>query len=339
MGIDAMGQALPLVRLRRGRALPARVVPCLPAPYALLDEAREMVRLARLGHWLSGRYVECVEPALYGLRASRRLRDFGYGETHALALASLDLAGDGTGCTPQCMGWIERYLRYYRRFVHVHHGGSSPWIGRGHVALLDLGEYDGYEGYVLRQRRLAGNFYRDAVKAGKKGYVCRGFRPQDHVTELLAIRRSMRVRSFGIVLDAFTLKRDDLLGELALRRQWRESPCLKHWERWRGVFLQDSSQVSGLPSEKGMLVAYAVIHRIGNVVRYADFMGHGAHLRQGVMMVLHHDVVAWLFDEGNSLAKGVRYLSYGAIEQGGAGLAFWKRKALFRPHALAIEPI
>jgi hypothetical protein len=152
---------------------------------------------------------------------------------------------------------------------------------------------------------------------------------------MLEIRRSMRVRSFGIVLDAFTLKHDDLLAELEQRRDWRENSCVQHWERWRGVFLQDSSQTRGRPSGRGILVAYAAIHRIGNVIRYADFMGHGEHLRHGIMMALHNDVIARLVDERNVLARGVRYLSYGAIEQGGAGLAFWKRKALFHPHKLA----
>lgn len=293
--------------------------------------------LAQLGHWVTVRYAESVEPILFGLRESRRLSDFGILDSHTVPQAAIDLSEHTDCCVPRCSRWIERNRRYYGRFLHVRHADLTRMMGSGHMAMLDFAVFDGHEKYVIRQRKLSGNFFRDAIKATKRGYVSHDFQPQDHIADMLDIRRSMRVRSFGIVLDAFTLKREDLLAELEQWRDWRKTPCLQHWEAWRGLFLQDPDHIQDQTSGKGRLVAYAAIHRIGNVARYAEFMGHGEHLRQGVMMALHNDVIAWLLDESNDQTRGVRYLSYGAIEQGGEGLAFWKRKALFHPHTLMIS--
>lgn len=59
-------------------------------------------------------------------------------------------------------------------------------------------------------------------------------------------------------------------------------------------------------------------------------------MSDGVMMLLHSEIVKWLLDIDNAYAVGVHFVTYGAMEQGGEGLFFWKRKALFVPHVLLI---
>ena len=61
-------------------------------------------------------------------------------------------------------------------------------------------------------------------------------------------------------------------------------------------------------------------------------LGHGEHLANGVLVMLHHELVAWAVSQRENLTKGVRYLMYGGRENGGASLLQWKRQAGFRPH-------
>lgn len=49
------------------------------------------------------------------------------------------------------------------------------------------------------------------------------------------------------------------------------------------------------------------------------------------MLQLPTEIVRWLLDAGGASTRGVRDLTYGAIEQ---GLLFWKRRALFKPTLL-----
>lgn len=292
-----------------------------------------MSAMVRLRHWVSTRYAEAVEPLVFGRRQQARLAAFGVAGPAAMPRARLDLAAGSTCCAEQCEAWIARYRRYYSRFVRDQAAGGASTAGRGHMAILDLAAFADPAHYASRLRQASGNFHRDAARAQRLGYTVGVLEPTQRLQEMLEIRRSLRIRSFGIVLDAFTLRLDDIRRDLDGRRAWREGRCDRHWERWWGVF---HAQADPGPEAGSRLVGYACVHRIGNVVRYAEFMGHGAHMRHGIMMALHSAVVADLLEARDAGLPRPDYLTYGAIEQGTEGLVFWKRKALFGPHVLAL---
>ncbi len=145
----------------------------------------------------------------------------------------------------------------------------------------------------------------------------------------------MKTRAFGPVIDAFILTIDALGGAPTILAPIEQPQCPKHWELLFGVFFDQPGYRQGEITLNKRMVAYARIHRVGNTVRYAEFMGHGDHMQHGVMMLLHIHLLEWLLDADNLLADGVEFLTYGAIEQGNNGLFFWKRKALFTPHVLS----
>jgi hypothetical protein len=88
--------------------------------------------------------------------------------------------------------------------------------------------------------------------------------------------------------------------------------------------MQGSIQVDEL------LVGYISLRRTGDIVCYSQILGHGDHLKQGVMVLLHHDVVQWLSEHTDSYAQGLRYIMYGAVDSGGPGLMRWKKWGGFR---------
>jgi hypothetical protein len=80
------------------------------------------------------------------------------------------------------------------------------------------------------------------------------------------------------------------------------------------------------------LLAYISLRRCGDVALYSQIMGHGDYLNQGVLVLLHHEVIRWISENTHGLASGLRYVMYGGQQNGGGSLLQFKRQAGFTPH-------
>lgn len=95
----------------------------------------------------------------------------------------------------------------------------------------------------------------------------------------------------------------------------------------------------GVFDSREMLCAYLLGKRVGDHVQYDEIMGHAAHLKQGVMYLLHYDFVALCLRQD----VPPRCLNYGPWYSGSdpfdatGGLNRWKRKARFKPCYLAFS--
>jgi hypothetical protein len=100
---------------------------------------------------------------------------------------------------------------------------------------------------------------------------------------MVAIRRSMKVRSFGVMPDAWLANVKQFGG---LPEQWSApvtAPYIQHWERLFGVFIDQPGHKQGGLLVDQQLVGYAILHRVGNMLTYRDFTGDGRFLGDGVM--------------------------------------------------------
>jgi hypothetical protein len=62
-------------------------------------------------------------------------------------------------------------------------------------------------------------------------------------------------------------------------------------------------------------------------------LGHGDYLSEGIMVLAHLQIVRWLIEHrSDPTAADLRYLFYGGMQNGTAGLFQWKRLAGFRPY-------
>lgn len=164
---------------------------------------------------------------------------------------------------------------------------------------------DTYGDVIARARaHSGGNVLRDARKA--EDYPVRQFAYEKHLSEIDAIHHSMRVRSGG-----------------RMRGHYRENAhapvcaggCLRHWRRDFGIF-----------APSGELVGYIGLVRTGNIATYMQIMGHGDHLRAGIMYRLHFALIEWALSAGEM--AGVDLIWYTNF-RGPDGLAMWKRRAGF----------
>jgi len=293
------------------------------------------VSIKRLASAVDRFYAVRVEPLIYLARRQKRLRQFGVHVDSHSAITHLNIGQPGSCQNHFCEVLIQRYEKYYRRFRQFRPDASGRLRGFGTLAILDLQKFTENQGYLTQLRKESGNFYRDANKARRKGYLFNSFQYQNHTPDICEIRKSLKLRSFGLVVDAFVLTVESLGGAPDNRHPVSEPQCTRHWELFFGVFIEQAGYMQGSITTNEKLVAYVRLHRIGDTVRYAEFMGHGEYMRHGVMMLLHVNLVEWLLDPENRWASGVRQVTYGAIEQGSEGLFFWKKKALFVPRILS----
>lgn len=243
------------------------------------------------------------------------------------------------GCGPNCKfdpsvreEVIDRYL--------VRSGdlsGAPAPLKRSRVTPMAI-ELDRYADMAAFEALIRKRSSRTLPKARKalKGYVIKPFPMRRHIEDIHGVKTSMRVRTGGPVLDYWLLKPEHL-GHQAIRPIRLKKPkCARHWTIWWGAFEPAPGHAQGGVQVDERLVAFIKAVAIGDVVHYADIMGHRDHLEAGVMVAIHLEIVRWLIERRDAPARGVRAVLYGAAEHGREGLLTWKRRAGFEPTRLAL---
>jgi hypothetical protein len=269
----------------------------------------------------------CIEPVQTALRKRSRMALVGIAGLDALKRAEIDLEAGRPECGRDCEKLIAGHRRYLAKYLFDAEKPSllaPAW--HGIPFLIDLDAYADFAAYTARLKRQSkGAVLRQINRARESGFCCEPFDRKDYGDDRHRVDTSKLFRSGGLVVAA-------ALGSRPGRRTGTAAlVCPRHWYRDWGVFQ---------PTETGdrRLVGYAFLKRVGTVVRVTQFMGHGAHLSDGIMKLLFFDALYWLFDRRDPLVEGVRYIHYGAIEHGRPGLAVWKHRFQFEPFAFAWTP-
>ena len=272
-------------------------------------------------------YDTVLRPVFAISKKRRRLDRFGIRDPEGLGCAALDPQDRTDGCLPLCADIVRDHRRYVGAFAFGDATGTAgpAWPRRILPAIIDLAQYRGFADYAAELKRLSkGATLRQIRKARNSGFVCRQIHRRRYHRELFEIETSARFRSVGLVLAAY-LRRPpaDAGGDIADRQPPRPH-CPLHWSIYWGVFA---------PDEGGgeRLVGFIFVKRVGNSARIAALMGHNRYLSAHVMKLLFADVMRWLLDREDPSVRGLRYLHYGALEDGNDGLAFWKSRFRFHP--------
>lgn len=284
-------------------------------------------RLLKIAQYL---YERLFEQCLIDRRRKRRLVDFRIEDRADLQIAEIDCRMTANCKSSLCL----RASLNYDAFFRTHHLKSSNLSqqGRRFVTLmaLDLAKYGDYQQYLSALRKKS-YFPRKLNRALKRGYVFERFQYQNFTPDMRAIRKSDRTRAFGLPVDQFVLTPDALSRDPLEAKPTDNPSCERHWEMWFGVFRRSAGYRQGNVTTDQRLVAYARLRRIGNTIKYAEFIGHANYLSDGVMILLHMRVIEWIMNRVNQDTVGVRFVTYNTLERGSDGIFFWKRKALFEP--------
>ncbi|WP_343712676.1 hypothetical protein [Inquilinus sp.] len=271
-------------------------------------------------------YLGGVEPVLFRLRKEQRLRVWGL-RAADLPDAALRLETEHCSGGVLCRHMVSSHRDYLAKYMRRGPDGIAR-LWQGTPCLLDLDGFADAEAYEKAIRSQSfGYILRETRKAAKAGYHCRIFDRFGQGDDMRDIEASKLFRSGGPVPQAFAQRFGR--GSGVKGDPWLDAPCPEHWAVDWGVFIDDG---------RDRLVGTIVLRRIGNIIRIVSFLGHADHLSSGAMKLLFVEIVRWLLRREDLRVRGVRFVLYGALEQGGLGLLHWKRRLLVRPFVFA-DPV
>ena len=269
-------------------------------------------------------YLGGVEPVLFRLRKEQRLRIWGM-RTADLPEAALRLQTEGCAGGHLCHHMVSAHRDYLAKYTRRGPDGVAR-LWQGTPCLLDLTPFADAEAYEKEIRKHSfGYILRETRKAAKAGYRCRIFDRFAQGDDMRDIEASKLFRSGGPVPQAFAQRFGR--GNGVKGDPWLDAECPEHWAVDWGVFIAEGG--------RDRLVGTIVLRRIGNIIRIVSFLGHADHLSSGAMKLLFVEIVRWLLRREDPRVRGVRFVLYGALEQGGLGLLHWKRRLLVRPFVFA----
>ncbi len=202
---------------------------------------------------------------------------------------------------PHCTAYPDRF---WAQFTAP--SPRDPRVGRyedGCSILVTPPAFDEYwnspHAYWMRQR---------ARRAAREGYTFAQIERDAYLDDIFAINTSLPERQGRPMSDAYRL-RPAPQGPLP------DFGCPRHALRQYGV-LRD-----------GHLYAYAWVYVIGEMCLFSTLLGHGEHMKSGIMVLLVAESVRDLM-----ASAGLRYAMYNLHASGTDGLRFFKEQMGFAPY-------
>ena len=202
---------------------------------------------------------------------------------------------------PHCVQYPDRF---YAQFTAP--STHDPRIGRyedGCSILVVPAAFDAYWGSP------AARWMRQKVRGAERtGYRFAHIAREDYLDDIYAINTSMPERQGRPMADAY-------LHRPAPQRPLPDYPCAHHALRGYGI-LRD-----------GHLYAYTWVYVIGEMCLFSTILGHGEHMKAGIMSMLIVEVVRDLMATAD-----LRFAMYNLHASGGDGLRFFKEQMGFQPY-------
>ncbi|RYF67718.1 MAG: hypothetical protein EOO29_36425 [Comamonadaceae bacterium] len=235
----------------------------------------------------------------------------------------------GKGCEAQVDAAFKTYAQYFRH-PEVDADAPAPRYTPMLISTADVADFPAWEAHIktfgngarLRQKR----------KALGLGYYTKLFAWKTFIPDVHEINHSKASRSGGAMRGSYLRTVEEMGGAPDRAYPVVMPTCNEHWSLQFGTFVAQPGRRLGNVEVNERLLAYISLRRCGDVVLYSMIMGHGDHLNQGVLVLLHHDVMRWISDQRDGLAKGLRFVMYGGVQNGGDSLLQFKRQAGFTPH-------
>ncbi|MBX7201151.1 MAG: hypothetical protein K1X51_17425 [Rhodospirillaceae bacterium] len=260
------------------------------------------------------------------------------------------LGREGCVCGPACRYLVSQFrfgVGHYRRMGRVFvastpsefmtFSSDAVEIGRLALATFDLDAYPNFDSVMEAAKDTSekrGRANREYARAQRLGYFVKPFAYRQFIPDIFAIHQSKQVRQGRELRGPLYAKTVEQMGGAPSAPVAIEAPdCPQHhWQYW-GVFLRVEGYRQGDVQTDEQLVAYIRLRRQGISAAYTLIMGHGDHLRHGVMYLLHYGIVACLLQQQQP--ERPRYIVYLHYTTGkGEGIDVWKQRALFKPRYL-----
>ena len=260
------------------------------------------------------------------------------GMAESIAAAPAIEIGYGAGsptCCPACTVAIEAASKSFGRYFSHNEGRSRDNFTPMLIGADQIANFEAWESHIrsfgkgarLRQKR----------KAIAKGYYVKPFAWRQFIPDIHAANHSKAIRSGGTMRGTYLNTIEEMGGAPVRPIALLPPKCTSHWAMAFGVFEKAEGHKQGAVQVDERLVGYISLRRTGDIALYAQILGHGEHLDNGILALLHHEVVRWAGANMSGLTSGLKYLMYGGAQNGGAGLYRFKRQSGFTPHHVTVR--
>ena len=250
-----------------------------------------------------------------------------------LPIVHLSFGQGSQSCKPMCAAQVDAAFKTYAQYFRLPEADPSCPSSRFTpmlIAVEDILDFVAWEAHIktfgngarLRQKR----------KALDLGCTVRPFPWKQFIPDVHAINHSKTTRSGGTMRGSYLRSVEEMGGAPTRAHEVVIPECPNHWSLQFGTFLPTPGHMQGSVEVNDRLLAYISLRRCGDVALYSQIMGHGDYLNQGVLVLLHHEVIRWIGENRDGLTQGLRYVMYGGVQNGGESLLQFKRQAGFTPH-------
>lgn len=249
-------------------------------------------------------------------------------------MVALSYAAQSSSCVPGCEAQVEAAFKTYAQYFRHPESGAAMDVPPRFTPMLidtaDIADFAAWEGHIktfgkgarLRQKR----------KAEALGCVVKPFAWKLFIPDVHEINHSKTERSGGAMRGSYLRSVEEMGGAPQQHYTPVMPSCERHWSLQFGAFLPQPGHLQGSLQVDEKLLAYISLRRCGDVALYSMILGHGDYLNQGVLVLLHHEVIRWLSEQRDGYARDLRWVMYGGMQNGGDSLFQFKRQSGFTPH-------
>lgn len=224
----------------------------------------------------------------------------------------LNLAAPDQSCKSACARTHEKWITWFARtFKNTEQnvGGLRYSVPRIPLAIIETAQSE------AEYLKLIGDKSRNMLrKAAKNGYTASVFNSADYLDDIHSIRTSKEIRSGKPVPEIF--RQRPLPFDSANNRL-----CDHHQVTGVGIF-----------NNQNTLVAYAAIHNCGDLAIINTILGHGDHLKFGIMNLL----VFGAYREIKARFPNVKYINYLTLRSSTPQLDTFKKSVGFVPREFGL---
>ncbi len=244
-----------------------------------------------------------------------------------------NLMYDAHTCTASCKGFVDSVASVFENYFYLEHKQGQTNPPRFTPMMIDLEPVEDFNAWIYSR---PATYRHQFQKSERSEFIFEQYNGKNYVPDIYEINNSKEVRSGGAIRSNLTKSIEEMGGAPTELVPVPKLACQKHWRQTFGVFIPVEGYKQGQVELGKKMIAYISVVRYGEFALFAQIMGHGEHLAQGVVNFVAQKVVEAAITEPWGKPSGLRYLMYGGAQNGGEGLYNFKRRSGFKPYIVSM---
>ncbi|NDH65977.1 MAG: hypothetical protein EBY26_06365, partial [Microbacteriaceae bacterium] len=234
-----------------------------------------------------------------------------FAELVIIEIVEPNLMFDPHNCGATCKGFMDSLPKVFENYFYLEHNKGQDEPPRFTPMMIDLEPIDDFNSWIYSR---PATYRHQFQKSERAGFDFEPYNVKNHVPDIFEINNSKEVRSGGAIRSNLTKSIEEMGGAPTALASVAKLMCPKHWRQSFGVFVPVEGYMQGELELGKKLIAYISVVRYGEFALFAQIMGHGGYLAEGVVNFVAQKVVEQALTAPWGKASGLRYLMYGGAQ-------------------------